>query len=93
MVTIIISHNMFRDSKNGCMFSVQQDHRYYIRMVTAETHLWFLQILSLPLYPLPASQPKEHGGPIGQLRGHTHEFPGVCCDKIASDQSDPEEAV
>ena len=40
---------------------------YFIMMTPAETCLWFVQILSLPLHPLPASQPEEHGGPIGQL--------------------------
>lgn len=51
------------------------------------------QILSLPVHSLPACQPKEYGGPTGQLWGHSNEFFGVSCDKIASNQSNTEKTV
>lgn len=51
------------------------------------------QILSLPVHSLPACQPKEYGGPTGQLWGHSNEFFGVSRDKIASNQSNTEKTV
>lgn len=51
------------------------------------------QILSLPVHSLPACQLKEYGGPTGQLWGHSNEFFGVSCDKIASNQSNTEKTV
>lgn len=51
------------------------------------------QILSLPVYSLPAYQPEEYGGPTGQLWGHSNEFFGVSRDEIASNQSNTEKTV
>lgn len=41
------------------------------------------QVLSLPVHPLPAHHPEEHGGPAGQLRGHLDELPGLCGHQAA----------
>lgn len=52
-----------------------------------------LQVLPLPVLPLPAPVAANAGGPHLQLRGHPHELPGLGSDAPAAHQGGPEKAV
>lgn len=61
-----------------------------LRVLTLEI---VLQVLSLPVLPLPAPVSADSSGSHLQLRGHPDELPGLCSNSPAANQSGSEEAV
>lgn len=94
IVVIIIIHDVFRDSKNGCLFSVKEDHLILYSDGPADTCLLvFTDIINyLYTHYLPASL-KNMVDQLANCEDILMNFLVSCCDKTASNQSAPKEAV